>query len=139
MNTADAFVEAFARAHREAQEAFSRGDFETAFAGLASDVEWHLLPSLLETGTLHGRDAVISFFRGIRDGIDWDVRAQEFIDAGEGRVIVHQHGEAVGRTTRIEGERDFYQLWEIGSEGRVIRITEYEERDEVLAAAGLNE
>ncbi len=77
-------VEAFATARREAQKAFNEGDFETAFAGLAPDVEWELLPSLPDTGVLRGRDAVMDYFSRVRDAGDWRVEAVEFIGAGEG-------------------------------------------------------
>jgi hypothetical protein len=40
------------------------------------------LPVLPDAAMLHGRDAVIGYFRGVREGIDWSVEAQEFIDAG---------------------------------------------------------
>jgi ketosteroid isomerase-like protein len=133
----DSLVDAFARTHRAGQEAFNRGDFEAAFVGLAADVEWSLLPSLLETGTLRGRDAVIRYFRGLQDGIGWRVDAQEFTDLGAGRILVRQRGEAVGRSTGISGDLEFFQIWEIGQGGLPVRIREYETHEEALQAAGL--
>jgi ketosteroid isomerase-like protein len=133
------FLNAFANAHRKAQRTFNEGDFETAFANLAPDVEWHLMPSIPETGVLEGRDAVVRYFRGIREGMDWSVQAQKFIDAGAGRVLVHQRGYAIGRTTRISDSRDFFQIWEIGSTGQAVRVREYERREDALEAAGLSE
>ena len=103
-------IEAFARAHRAGQDQFNEGDFERAFAGLAPDVEWHLL-------------------------LSWAVEAQDFIDAGHGRVIVHQRGTGAGRTTNISDTRDFFQVWELREDGLVARIHEYETQDEALAAA----
>lgn len=133
------FIEAFAKDRREAQKAFGRGDFETAFVGLAPDVQWHLLPSLLETGVLDGREAVIRYFSALTEAGSWHVEALEFIDAGGGSVVVHQHGTGKGRATEITFTLDFFQIWEVGSDGLVVRVREYERREEALEAAGLSE
>jgi ketosteroid isomerase-like protein len=135
----DSFLDAFARSHRQAQEPFNEGDFEKAFATLAPDVEWHLLPGLPETGVLRGRDAVIRFFAGTRDALNWKVQAQDFRLAGPGRVFVHQRGEAVGRTTKIAGANDFFQIWEIDDRGLAVRVVEFNDREDALEAAGLLE
>ena len=133
------FLEAFARSHREAQKPFNEGDFEKAFATLAPDVEWHLLPGLPETGVLRGRDAVIRFFAETRDALDWQVHAQDFRLAGPGRVFVHQRGRSVGRASKIAGTGDFFQIWEIDTTGRAVRVLEFNDREAALEAAGLQE
>ena len=135
----DSFLDAFARSHREAQKPFNEGDFEKAFATLAPDVEWHLLPGLPETGVLRGRDAVIRYFGETRDALDWQVHAQDFRLAGPGRVFVQQRGSAVGRTSKIAGAGDFFQIWEIDTRGLVVRVLEFNDREAALEAAGLSE
>jgi ketosteroid isomerase-like protein len=136
----DSFLDAFAKAHRAGQKSFNEGDFETAFAGLASDVEWDMLPTLLETGLVRGRESVIRYFRGVTEALEWSVEAQEFINIGGGRVIVHQRGTATGRTTRITDDAlEFFQLWELGDDGLVVQIREFERREDALEAAGLSE
>ena len=133
------FLDAFARSHREAQKPFNEGDFDKAFATLAPDVEWHLLPGLPETGVLRGRDAVIRFFAQTRDALDWQVHAQDFRLAGPGRVFVHQRGSSVGRASKISGTGDFFQIWEIDTTGLVVRVLEFNDREAALEAAGLSE
>ena len=133
------FLDVFARSHQEAQEPFNEGDFEKAFATLAPDVEWHLLPGLPETGVLLGRDAVIRFFAETRDALNWQVHAQEFRLAGAGRVFVHQRGSSVGRASKIAGTGDFFQIWEIDTTGQAVRVLEFTDRDAALEAAGLSE
>jgi len=128
-------IQAFERAHRAGQRAFNEGDFQHAFAGLAPDVQWHLLPSLFETGVLHGRAEAVRYFSSVLDGMAWKVEAIEFVDAGRGRVVVHQRGVATGRTTNISDTVDFFQVWELRDDGLVARIREYETQDEALAAA----
>jgi len=138
----ESFVRSFREARRESLRAFNEGDFESAFADLAPDVEWHLLPWLLETGVLKGRDAVVRYFAGVREGIDWHVESREFIDAGNRRVVVHQHGRGAGRTTQIatrEATVDFFQIWEVGEDGLVVSVREFDDRAEALKAAGLSE
>ncbi len=132
-----AFVDAFAKAMRVAQRAFNKGDFETAFAGLDPNVEWHSGSWVLDGGVLAGREEVIRLFVRALDAGDWQVEAVEFIDAGEGCVIVHQRGRSVGRTTRIGGTMDFFQLWETGPDGLVVRVREFESREDAVRAAGL--
>lgn len=131
------YLEAFAASRREAQEAFNRGEFKTAFAGLAPDVEWRLLPSLPDTGVLNGRDAVIRYFSGVADVGAWKVEALEFIDAGEGRVLIHQRGTGTGTASGITQSLDFFQIWEVSQDGLVRSVQEYERRADALDAAGL--
>ncbi len=132
-------LDAFVKARRGAQKAFNEGDFEMAFAGLAPDVEWQLLPSLPESGVLRGRDAVVDYFSRVRDVAEWHVEGVEFIDAGEGGTVIHQHGTGTGRVTGIVLTRDFFQIWETDSDGLVVRVREYERREDALEAAGLSE
>lgn len=132
-----AFVDAFAAAMRAAQRAFNEGDFEAAFAGLAPDVVWESGSWVLDGGVLAGREEVIRMFVRGQDAGDWQVEAVEFIDAGEGCVIVHQRGRAVGRTTKLSGTMDFFQLWETGPDGRVTRVREFESREDAVRAAEL--
>ena len=135
----NSLVDAFARFFPESQRAFNNGDFEEALAGLAPDVEWHLLPGLPETGVIRGRDSVIRFFSETRDALNWEVHAREFLPAGPGRVFVHQRGHFLGRATKIAGTLDFFQIWEVDETGTTVRVREYTDRAETLKAAGLSE
>ena len=132
-------MEAFALARREAQQAFNRSDFRTAFAGLAPDVEWRLLRSLPDTRLLKGRDAVIRYFSGVTEVGKWEVETLEFVDAGERGVVVHQRGTGTGRATGITQTLTFFQVWEVDENGMVCRVREYERREDALKAAGLSE
>lgn len=130
-------LQAFAEGLRAGLRAFNAGDFQTAFAGLSPTVQWHSGAWVLEAGVLDGRDAVIAFYRGVKDAGDWQVEVQDLLDAGDGRIIVHQRGRHVGRTTKIEGTMDFFQVLEIGADGLIVRVHEYESRDAAFAAVGL--
>lgn len=130
---ADARTAGILAAHR----AFNAGELDVAFAGLALDVEWHSAPYVFDGGLLRGRQAVIDFFSGIRDAGDWQVEPHTIVNAGERCVVVHQRGSYAGRATRIEGTIDFFQVWEFGANGLVVRVREYESREDALNAAGL--
>ena len=95
----------FAEALRAGQRAFNEGDYEMAFAAVAPDVEWHFGPWVIDGGVLHSREEVIRFYRTMQEAGAWHVEALDFLDAGDGRVIVHQRGSWAGRTTRIGAGR----------------------------------
>ena len=126
-------AERFAEALREANEAFNAGDYERALAGLAPDVEWHFGAWVFDGGVLQGRDAVIDHYRQLGDSGSWTVEILDVEEIGPGRFLTHNRGHWVGRTTAIAGERESFQLWEIGPNGTK-RLREFATRDEALEA-----
>jgi ketosteroid isomerase-like protein len=132
-------VDALAEGVRTGQQAFNDGDFEAAFAGLAPGVEWHVGAWIVDAAVLRGREAVVAYFRSALDAGDWKVEALDILDAGAGLFVIHQRGRSVGRTTRIQGTKDFFQVWETGRDGLIVRVREYESRGEALKAVGLEE
>ena len=136
-----ALIDIFAAGFREYMKAFRERDYERAFAAVAPDVEWHLLRSFPEAGSvIRGREALIRFFvEGESAMSDWVLEPLEFIDAGESCVVVHVRGHGHGRTTHIEGMLAFFQVHEVGSDGLIVRIREYERREDALEATGLSE
>jgi ketosteroid isomerase-like protein len=92
----------------------------------------------IEEGPSYGLDA-------IRDNIEhwktaWEeleVTAEEFIDTGD-HVLVTLHHRGRGRGSGIEVDTRFYELYSV-SDGKVVRVDEFSERDKALEAAGLRE
>lgn len=132
---AESFIELFETAHRRALDSQNRGDFGTAFATVSPEVEWRILDFLPDARVIKGREEAIGFLRGLRDDIDWQLEPIEYIDAGEGRVVTHIRGTAVGRTTAITTTREFYSLVEVGADGLVARIWDYAGREAAFEAA----
>jgi ketosteroid isomerase-like protein len=132
-------ADALAKAHKETMKAFNAGDFDTAFAGIAPDVEWQILRSLPDSGLLSGREAVVRYFLGLRDALNWRVESKEFTEVGNGRFFAHLQGTAVGKATELTYTVDFFHVLELGADGLVERVREYESRSEALEAAGLSE
>lgn len=125
----------FARLFEQFSRAFNEGDLETAFAGVAPDVEWSFGTWIIDGGTMHGRDAVLAFYRQLREAGDWHLTATGVEDLGDGRMLVHQHGVWTGRTTGISGDQDSFVLVEAGPKG-VQRVREFGTREEALAVLG---
>jgi hypothetical protein len=120
------------------QRAFNRSDFATAFANLAPNVEWHFGAWMPDAQVLTSRQDVIAFYSGLRDAAgDWQVEVVAIIAADEGRFVVHQRGRFEGRSTKITSERESFFVWELGADGLVARVREYETRAEALRAVQL--
>lgn len=128
-------ADAFAEVVRRALAAFNRTDYETAFAGVADEVVWEFGDWVFDAGEIHGRDALLRFYARMRDAIDWKVEVIDVREVGVGRFLVHLAGVATGRTTGISEGIDFYAIYELGPAGQVVRVREFESRDEAIAAA----
>ena len=95
---------------RRAWEAWDAGDTDALMDFYAPDVEWDMTGSgVADMGVFHGREGIRTFFREFREPFDsyW-ARAEEFIDAGEGRVVVRirQGGRIHAANGRDENRRD---------------------------------
>ena len=69
---------------------------------------------------------------------DWKVEVEDYIDAGDARVvtIVRQRGRS--KATGVPVDMHFGQVWTI-RDGQQIRMQMYASPDEALEAAGLSE
>jgi ketosteroid isomerase-like protein len=89
-------------------------------------------------GPFHGLDAMRDDFeRWASTFEDLEVSAEEFIDAGD-RVLVTAYHRGRGRTSRVEVDGRFYEVYTL-RDGKVVRVDEYVERAEALEAVGLSE
>jgi ketosteroid isomerase-like protein len=69
---------------------------------------------------------------------EWDhaaIEGREFIEAGES-VVVGVHQRAAGKGSGAPVSMEYFQIWTFRG-GNVIRLESVRERDEALAAAGL--
>jgi len=117
-----------------ALEAFNAGDYESALATVAPDVEGHIGDWVIDGGVLHSRDEALQFFRRNAESGDWTVVATGAEVVVPGVVLVTQRGHSTGGTTRIQGEFEFFVVYELGPDG-VKRIREFPTYDGALAAA----
>jgi ketosteroid isomerase-like protein len=68
---------------------------------------------------------------------DWEMEAEDFIDAGE-RVVVILTQRGRSKTTGVPVEMRFAQVWTL-RDGQGIRMQLYASVDEALEAVGLSE
>lgn len=88
-------------AFERARDAFNRGDLEAVFGLFAKDVEYGPPPPLYSEGPLHGRAAVIEFWRAVFDRYDENTIENLSLDeAAPGsfvrRARLHHHANATG-------------------------------------------
>jgi ketosteroid isomerase-like protein len=107
-------------------EVYGRGDREEVLAGFDADV----VLNRIEEGPSRGRDAVRDRFERWSDA--WDELGGEFIDSGD-RVVVARRWRGRRRASGIQVE--VYTL----RDGKIVRIDEFIDRAEALAAAGVPE
>ena len=118
-------------------EAFNRGDFDTAFAGIADDFEFHPDPSVLDRRVVRGRDELIAYMRSARDAFpNWGFEPQEYIDAGASKLIVRGMLGGVGGGSGLEVRIEAFMVYE--TEGGVLaRLYEFGDREAAFERAGL--
>jgi ketosteroid isomerase-like protein len=122
---------------RAAIEAFNRGDIDGLFADFASDFA---LDMSRAAGPVHGVFA-LDRFRGVMDELagTWAsvrIEPHEFVEAGE-QVVVPWTAHFLGRDG-IEVQARIAWTFTM-RDGAIERIAMYQERQEALQAAGLEE
>ena len=91
-----------------------------------------------EEAPLRGRDAVLAYFQRWEEPWDeYEVEAEEFIDAGD-RVVVTVHFKGRGKGSGVEVDARSHHVHAL-RDGKIVRMDEYTDRSEALEAAGLTE
>jgi ketosteroid isomerase-like protein len=67
---------------------------------------------------------------------DWKIELEELIDGGEENVVAVLNQRGTSKSTGLEVEMQFAQLWTI-REGMFIRMRMYSDPDEAKGAAGV--
>jgi hypothetical protein len=122
----------FRTAYMANTELFNSHEFERAFAGFPEHFEW-----LSFDGTLLGRGPAAvarEFHELVKDLKAWRVDPQEFIEAGARSFLIRCVGHGTGRYSGAEPAIEWFQLWEFEG-GLPVRVSEFRDRDEALAAA----
>jgi ketosteroid isomerase-like protein len=123
---------------RAATEAMLSGDAAAALDALHPDVEWHATVGGIDEGRVyHGREEVAQAFADYFEV--WErieMRADEYIPAGDDVVVVFFHEVAKGRESGALVETDTGTVNTI-RDGRIVRVRSYMDRDQALEVAGL--
>ena len=130
-------VDAFSRG----AAAFNRGDIETWWAGMDTEVEWpSALPDLLRaSGGVHrGHDGVRDMVRNLSDSFhELTVEYSEIRDLGDRLLAIgqlHTRGNLSGAVSETP-----YALVSDYRGGKMTRVRTYLDTQEALKAAGLSE
>lgn len=128
---------------RRGYEAFNRGDIQTALALFDPRVEVHV--------SREGRQVLGPAFSSVYSGLDgfmeflgqlqaaweaWSWEPEEFIDAGEDRVLVMARMRGRGKAGGREVDQPIAQVCTM-EDGRLVRHETYWDRDEARQAVGL--
>jgi uncharacterized protein len=118
---------------------FEAGDREKWREYFDPEIVWDTSASEMPAaGIYHGHAGVERFFRDwLGTWADYDVRTREYIDTGDGVVVVFRQS-GTGRGSGVRTERDFFGVYDL-SESKVVRFRLYDSREEALAAAGQQE
>ena len=120
---------------------FERGDFDALFEWLDPEIEWRgprEFPDLAEPR--FGHEGVREYMAILGEAIeDYRMVPEEFIDAGEDRVLVFSREGGRGRGSGAEViSQPTAHLWTI-RDGKAVSLRSYWERVEALEAVGLSE
>jgi ketosteroid isomerase-like protein len=122
---------------RSFHAAFAAGDRVEWRRDFAIDVVLDITRSAMPAAKVYrGHEGVEEFFRdwlGTWD--DYHQETLDVVDAGDA-VVVEFRQTGRGRTSGIEVDRLFYVVYEL-MQGKVVRFTLFDSREEALAAAGL--
>jgi hypothetical protein len=117
-------------------EQFARGDFRSATRFYDADVEWIEHRGVPGGGAFGGFAEVREGFRGWLSSWErYRLELIELIEAGD-RYFAAVRGSGRGALSGAYAEDLFFQVWTFRG-GAVVRIENFGERDEALAALGL--
>jgi ketosteroid isomerase-like protein len=115
-------------------EMFGRGGGDDPLADFAPDI----VMNPVEEEPSYGREAIRENFQRFETAWEeLEVTAEQFIDAGE-RVFVTAHFRGRGRASGIPVDARLYEVYTL-SDGKIVRIDEFTDRNAAFQAAGLSE
>ena len=120
----------------KSQDAFRDADWDALAEILDPDVLIRTDPSWPEQ-RISGREAVIAFWRGVRESWGPDTRDEEITDLGD-RVLGRTRYIIHGGQSGAGGERNVSAIWTF-RKGRLILVEYFLDHVEALEAVGLEE
>jgi len=123
---------------REGFEAFNRGDFDWLSRSHDPAIEWTTTSEDPDATTHRGPEAVRRYFEewtGSFSGLHGEL--EECFEVSEDRVFVTARFTGRGTTSSIDMDWRLSLAYTL-RDGRLIRVVEYFDRTEALAAVGLS-
>jgi uncharacterized protein len=122
-------------------EAWRGGRVEVMLELLDPEIEWTVRSDLPDAGIYRGHEELGRLFARFEDVLEdqW-FEPQEFIEAGEGRVVVPLHWGGRGKLSGVEVAERQGETWVFTIDNeRIVRVVEYRRKAEALEATGLSE
>jgi uncharacterized protein len=121
---------------RAGYEAFSRGDWDSAFRGAHPDLELKTADRVTNPGTYHGSDEVRAFFEDLFAPFEEVVaEPQEFFER-DNQIAVFVLVRSRPRGSSAVVENRIGHVWTM-RDGKVARFQIFPEREKALEAIGL--
>jgi ketosteroid isomerase-like protein len=137
------FLKTFREVFEEGNRAWNQGDMMRAYASLPDRLEYRLSPTWPEARVLRSRDEVVAFFEAFQDTFpDARTGSYEYLEAGEGTLIVGFRVFGSGRSSGAGTEMEIWQVWNLEELDDGLTITsvhEFNDRQEALESAGVRE
>ena len=124
---------------RSGIDAFNRRDFDAALAALRDDVTWARFLSRAEADSpvVGGKEELRAVWESQVEAVDLRLEPEEFIAAGDDKVIVPSRMVARGSGSEIALSAPVTWVWTIDEEGRAAKVEAFETRAAALEAVGL--
>ena len=120
---------------RAGYEDFYRGDFTALLEKVDPRVVTERLPPLPDPGVYHGHEGILKALADwTEDFDDFDMRAEEVTDVGDGRLVVRIFQRAHGKGSGVEVEGEFWFVHE-NARGRLVRLKMFDSRDQAFESA----
>ena len=113
---------------------FLIGDVDEALAYADPEIVWNPIEELPTQG--HGAVRA-SLARWKAEWDDYEMLPEEFVDRGD-RVVVTVRLGGRGRGSGVEIDARFYDVYTL-RDGKIVRMDQFTDRSEALAAVGLSE
>jgi ketosteroid isomerase-like protein len=131
-------LDQFKGAYLAGNAAFNRGDFVTAFAGLAPNCEFRTLEDVPGEPVLVGREQVIAFFEEVFEALpDWQVEPVRILQAADDVFVALERGLGSGRGSGAPTVQEIVTVYEL-RDLMAVRVHQYTTWEEGLSASGLD-
>jgi uncharacterized protein len=119
--------------------AYARGDVEASLGAYTEDTVWDDTRYRPDGAVHRGRDALVEVVRTWRAAWDdYDIEAEEVLEAGDDRVAVVLRETGRGRGGGVEMTNRWGQIVTLRG-GRIVHTTVYRDPEEALQAVGPRE
>lgn len=120
---------------RAGYEDFYRGDFAALLDKVDPKVVTERVPPLPDPGVYHGHEGMLKALADwTEDFDDFDMRAEEVTDVGDGRLVVKVFQRARGKGSGAEVEGEFWFVHE-NAGGMLVRLDMFGSREQAFERA----